>query len=596
MKKLLILSIFSQFTIFQINAYGLTLKDAFELALKNDIEIQLKENSLKKIRYDLEISKGLLYPTIDLRGDLGIRNNTSNSLTPNNKQPNIKEDQYELILKQPIFDGKNATFEEKLQHTRYISAQYYLKEAQNLLSLNFSESYLNALKAKDAMTLQAEAYQISDDIFQKVSKKVERGFGTRLEFEEAKGQVEESNLNLTVQKLNYRQSIENLKKFLQKDFDINELVKPVFAYNIPDTEEDALNFALTNHPSMLVSLSNVEVALYENKRDKKAFLPNVNAYGKYIVNNAMYKESVIDESNEYKVGIEIAYNLYRGGQDNARDKKSIEYINEKKIMIEKSKQQITNKLALAWNSYKINREKLHRLKDFLETRKYILEATIKEFDLGTKSLTNVFDAHNDYISTKRNMIDTSYDFLFSQYRVIEAMGILSDNILSDKRNAILNNEISSINHLLDEINDQLKYSYTTKEALNDTLPQNVYEESTSINTTDDSKISYNQLSENLSFKEKFLNADSSKYTINLATALDYEKSIEYIKSFSIEENSFSFEFGVDIKYYKIMYGIYDTYDDAKIALDNLDKKLLSNNPRIENITIKQNLYHKYNNE
>jgi outer membrane protein, adhesin transport system len=574
-----------------LSAFALTLKDGLELAIKNDTEVQLRENNLLQIKRDIEVATGLFLPTLDFRSDIGNSKTTNNSLTPDRSLPHQKSDEYELILTQPLYDGENAKFQEHIEKSRYESAIFYLKESENLVSLGFVENYLNVLKEKDTMTLQTESYQISEDIFHKISSKVQKGFGTRLEFEEAKANVEESNLNLTIQKLSYRQGIENLKKYLQKDIDPNELIKPIFNFQIPELESEALEFAMVNHPSMLVSLNNIDVALYEYKRDKKAFKPNVNLYGRYKVNDVLYKDKSFDESNEYKIGLEVAYNLYSGGKDAAKNKKSIEYINEKKVMIEKSKQQITNKLALAWNSYTINQEKLLRLKDFLETRKYILEGTIKEFDLGTRSLTDLFEAHRDYIATKRNLINTSYDFLLSQYRVLEAMGILSDNILNDKRVLLLQSKTSTIDKLLLDISEELKYSYDVKGSLPEFNTEVIVS-----NNDETSSTMYleanDTISSDISFKEKFLTSDESKYTINLANAFSMEESIEYMKSFDILDNAFSFEFG-EQKIVKIMYGIFDSYKEAKIALEGLDKKLLQNHPRVESIHIKQNLYKKY---
>src|SRR5690606_14072628 len=101
-------------------------------------------------------------------------------------------------------------------------------------------------------------------------------FGTKLEFERAKGNLEESSVNLAIDRLNFHDAVQNLYNHVQEKFDSTELVKPTFTYNLPHSEEEALSFALANHPSMLVSLKNVEVAISEQKRDLKSFHPDVN--------------------------------------------------------------------------------------------------------------------------------------------------------------------------------------------------------------------------------------------------------------------------------------------------------------------------------
>ena len=168
----------------------------------------------------------------------------------------------------------------------------------------------------------------------------------------------------------------------------------------------------------------------------------------YRLNDASYKENYTDTSNEYKVGLELVYNLYNGGKDLANNKKLLQTIQEKKILLQKTNQQISNKLSLSWNSYLLNAEKLAKLEKFVKTRKAVLDTTYQEFTLGTRDLGSVVDAHLDYISTKRNVISTTYDLLLAHYRILDSIGILSDEILEQKEKEIFEKNDSKINEIL----------------------------------------------------------------------------------------------------------------------------------------------------
>jgi adhesin transport system outer membrane protein len=593
-KNILVFSV-----ILSSSLYAFTLKEGFLKTLNNDPEVQVKENDLKKIKYDIDIANGLMYPTLDLRGSVNNSRTSTNSYTPKNGDL-TSTDEYSLNLNQPLYDGFEASYEKQLQNNRYESAQYYLKEAQNALALTYTQNYINVLKTKDMLSLSSESYQMSEDIYNKTVRKVERGFGTKLEFERAKGNLEESSVNLAVDRLSFHDAVQSLYNHVQEKFDSTELVKPTFTYNLPHSEEEALSFALANHPSMLVSLKNVEVAMAEQKRDLKSFHPDVNLVGSYKLNDAAHKEKGVDVSNEYQVGIEIAYNLYNGGKDDASNKKSLQTIKEKKILIQKSNQEISNKLALAWNSYTLNAEKLARLQAFVKTRRLVLDTTFEEFDLGTKDLGSVIDAHLDYISTKRSMISTTYDLLLAHFRVLEAIGILSDEILKDKREEIWGKNKIDIDSVVKNNTDELVFSYNTlqnKELTKEEPLLEYLEEPVTSEPAKSDVASVTQKKENvtnLSFKEKFLQAPQEKYTINLATFSTQERSERFINENNITKDSFAFLFGEDEQFYKVMYGVFDTYEEAKEAKHNLSQELQKSGPRVERITIKQNLYKKYN--
>jgi len=98
-----------------------------------------------------------------------------------------------------------------------------------------------------------------------------------------------------------------------------------------------------------------------------------------------------------------------------------------------------------------------------------------------------------------------------------------------------------------------------------------------------------------SFKERFLSAPSEYYTLNLATLPFKEDGELFLKENSKFIELFIFPFGFEKVYYKVMGGIYKSYEDAQSALDVLPQRLLKNQPRIEKISIKQKLFDKYNN-
>ena len=312
------------------------------------------------------------------------------------------------------------------------------------MALRYVQNYINVLKTNDMLNLSNESYNMSKEMYNKTSRKVEMGYGTKLEYERAKGNLEESSVNLSIDKLSLADATQNLYDNIQEEFDFASLTHPIFSYNLPNNEDEALRYGFLNHPSVMVSLKNIDVAIFEQKRDLKSFHPDVNLVASYRLNDASYKENYTDTSNEYKVGLELVYNLYNGGKDLANNKKLLQTIQEKKILLQKTNQQISNKLSLSWNSYLLNAEKLAKLEKFVKTRKAVLDATYQEFTLGTRDLGSVVDAHLDYISTKRNVISTTYDLLLAHYRILDSIGILSDEILEQKEKEIFEKNDSKI--------------------------------------------------------------------------------------------------------------------------------------------------------
>lgn len=560
--------------------FGFNLKDGFELALKNDMEFETNRNNLKTIKLDQEIAESLLNSSIDFSATVEANKLTQDDLSFGS-EPLSKTDEYKVELNKPLFDGFESKFEQKLQEERFKSAVYYLKQSKDNVALNYITAYVNTLREKDLLNLSKENLEITKKILNKVQKKVESGYGTKLEFEEARSNFAESKVNLNIQKINLKESIENLKLYVQTEFDTSELEKPDLDVNLPKNVKDAVEIAYRDNPAINVSKTNVNVAMFEQKKSEKNFYPNINFVSSYNINNALFKEKD-EEYNNFKMGFQLTYNLYNGGKDRLEDKKALQNIQDKELLVRKNEYEIKTALRLAWNNFNLINEKQENLKQYLLIKNDVLDATTKEFDLGLKDLNTLLDTHVEYIDIKKDLIKNSYDLFLEKCKIFNAMGKISD-LLEDKLPILKKID----NTIVKDIQKESNYSFAKIDLFNENKIKKIQSNQViRVNDLEQNK--------NYTFKEKFLNANGDKYTINLA----YTKSENRAKNLIIEnnllDNSFYFSFGKDKVYQKIMCGIFNSRIEAQNFLDTLPSNLKRMKPRIEKVSIKQKLFHKYN--
>ena len=99
---------------------------------------------------------------------------------------------------------------------------------------------------------------------------------------------------------------------------------------------------------------------------------------------------------------------------------------------------------------------------------------------------------------------------------------------------------------------------------------------------------------NQKFKKVFLNAPKDLYTINITSFSSIAQAKELLDKEKIYDNSFVFTYGEENEWVKVMYGVFETYEDANAALEKLEDIKVKYEPVIETITSKQELYKKYN--
>lgn len=98
---------------------------------------------------------------------------------------------------------------------------------------------------------------------------------------------------------------------------------------------------------------------------------------------------------------------------------------------------------------------------------------------------------------------------------------------------------------------------------------------------------------NAVFKETFLSSPSHYFTINLTTVSSIEDAARIIQSANLEDISFVFTYGEKHEWAKIMVGVYETYQEAKDALNQLKIFQTKYMPVIEKIGRKQELYKRF---
>ena len=177
--------------------HGFSLQEGYQKALHRDIDTKINQTNVDTIKYDQDIADSQLLPVIDVSAKFGQVRNSTDETKPYN------EDQYGVKVTQPLFDGFKYTYESKLQKEKFKYSNNILLDSKNFLANEYVRTYIDMLKQRELLRLRVEAVQKSENIFNKVFKKVQSGYGKKIEFEEAKDRYTKTKVDLSIQKINY---------------------------------------------------------------------------------------------------------------------------------------------------------------------------------------------------------------------------------------------------------------------------------------------------------------------------------------------------------------------------------------------------------
>jgi len=241
----------------------ITLKEATELALKNNLQIKQAEFSEALTAEDLKQSQFALYPT--LNGSSNLNFNFGRSIDPLTNQ---FVNQAVTSTNGNLFAG--VTLFQGFQLMNQISQNKYALEAdksntqriKNDLLLSVVTTYLQVLNSRDMLTASKQQLGISQQQLDREQIFYDEGEKTLADISQAKAQVATAELNVTnaqnAQDLNYL----NLAQLLELDPSVP------FKVEVPSIEDVKIENAVYSAPEIYkTALTNYpEIKLAEYRR------------------------------------------------------------------------------------------------------------------------------------------------------------------------------------------------------------------------------------------------------------------------------------------------------------------------------------------
>ncbi|MBT8434621.1 MAG: OmpA family protein, partial [Gammaproteobacteria bacterium] len=171
-----------------------------------------------------------------------------------------------------------------------------------------------------------------------------------------------------------------------------------------------------------VAQSNIEAAQSDHRRSLKTRYPNLDLrlateYGDDI-------DGLDGNSEETSLVLNLTYNFYSGGRNDAEQQKKISAVYEQKEFAARVRRQVINTLRLSWTADDLLVRQLEFLNAHVIKAGQTVESYKEEFFIGQRDLVDLLDAENEHNNAKNQYTEARYDSLGARYRVYEGIGRL----------------------------------------------------------------------------------------------------------------------------------------------------------------------------
>ncbi|WP_319380360.1 TolC family outer membrane protein [Thiomicrorhabdus sp.] len=397
-------------------AHAIELVPTVEDAILHNPEFREQVKAHQGVQADLRGAEGGWLPKVDLGAGIG-----QEKITTTSANTDMTRKEAAVTVSQNLFEGFATESEITRQQARLDSAGYSAHAKANQIALDMVEAYVNLLKEQELLRLAQQSHDTHQRILDQIMQRNQAGVGNSVEVDQAKARLSLASSNLIAERNNYRDTLARFERVLGRMPD-SDLVKPSLNYSFPAKLEDAVNTALIEHPAMRSANADIATVRYQYDVAESAFYPRVDVDVKQTWDENI--NGIDGKSENFQAMLRVSYNLFNGGKDDANLDKVAASVHQAAEVRNNTRRQIIENMHYAWNAEKYIRDQLEFMQKHTDLTLATLEGYRKQFSLGRRSLLDLLNTEDEYISAQRALVTSQHDHLISQYRILNGMGLL----------------------------------------------------------------------------------------------------------------------------------------------------------------------------
>jgi len=413
-------------------AQDLSLRQAIELALERNYQIQISDKQIEIALRNNSWSEAGAFPTVTLNASFNniIQDNRNNpfTFTPG------------LILQQSLQPSLNLNwnaFSGFFVQMNKSRLEFLEQQSQGNAMLIIENTTLEVIKVYYTAVLQREKLRILNKILtysrERISifeVKQDYGSSNSLELMQFKNQYLSDSMNYLLQEISYDNALRNLSLLL--NYELDSIFNPIDPLNfvLPLVDYNALRQNVyTNNRNIQNQYINLSLAETNTKIQQSFLYPVVAVQAGYQYSRSSFRELESDFNAAFAVpnyfaGVTLRYNLYNNWQSKravevARVQEQITQMN-----IEDLKRTVSNNAETLIRMYQMREKLITVSTENLTYAQKVYELAESRFAFGSLNSFDLLNVNNQYLQAELNHLDNLYARIETFYELYRLGGML----------------------------------------------------------------------------------------------------------------------------------------------------------------------------
>ena len=428
MKKI-ILILFSVLFLNQ-QVLAVTLFEALTEAYKNNTDLNAERENINISEEDLKISKGNYLPTVTISGSKSqedtskLTNRTGVEQSVNDVDPSTQS----IKIEQTLIDfGRNADVQKNQIGIRLAVVKLLKKEQEVLLKA--IEAYSGLVLANKKLKINQSNLNLLERQVETNRARLERGQITLSDLAQSESSLAGAQANFIQSKNEIISSKLNYENVIGPIIDINSLNNNFdIKLMLPNNLSDAIDKSQKYNPELIIAKLEYE----QSEKDVLISRSDLSPSAKLSYENSKSQDlsSSYDERDKNILKATVTWPIYSGGKNRASLNKSRNLQNRKKLLLNSVTKTNNSNVAISWSTLQSSKSLLNSVNSQVKAAEIANEGITVEYETGLgRSTLDVIQSNSILLSSKISLADSERNYLLSQFKLLQAIGLLNSNYL-----------------------------------------------------------------------------------------------------------------------------------------------------------------------
>jgi len=409
---------------------AVTLFEALTEAYKNNTDLNAERENINISKEDLKISKGNYLPTVTISGSKSqedtskLTNRSGIEQSVNDVDPSTQS----IKIEQTLIDfGRNADVQKNQIGIR-LAAVKLLKKEQEVL-LKAIEAYSGLVLANKKLKINQSNLSLLERQVETNKARLERGQITLSDLAQSESSLAGAQANFIQSKNEIISSKLNYENVIGPIADINSLNNNFdIKLMLPDNLSDAIDKSKKYNPELIIAKLEYE----QSEKDVLISRSDLSPSAKLSYENSKSQDlsSSYDERDKNILKATVTWPIYSGGKNRASLNKSRNLQNRKKLLLNSTTKANNSNVAISWSTLQSSKSLLNSVNSQVKAAEIANEGITVEYETGLgRSTLDVIQSNSILLSSKISLADSERNYLLSQFKLLQAIGLLNSNYL-----------------------------------------------------------------------------------------------------------------------------------------------------------------------